>query len=331
MMNLELTSSVRRKFIYPKVCIVLANFDRLKYLVIILMFFFGGQKAQAQNIDYKKIHDSLPNISFCDSATLQKITTKLHNLDTSTFKKSIHIYYQDLGQSFYYLFKKTKDSTIIKLAIESFDKSLYHKPNNAKVLIDISMCHFLLTDCKLGNYYLDTYKKMTPIKNWNISQFHNIPNICYPKINTLFVELLGNALLYSINYERLIKFKSKNKVAVRIGFHYSNNFNNNDQRITSIPIEFYYLHPISAKNHYLELGIGMEYAHDYFMDLNHVDQYFFATSRIGYRYQRRDGGFFLKVGFTPLYELYVINRDPANIEYPKIRPWAGLGIGYTFK
>jgi len=307
------------------------KFVPLKYLLLLLISILGKQKIVAQNIDYKKIHDSLPNITFCDSLTLQKIKIKLLNLDTNTIKKNIHIYYQDLGQSFYYLFKKTKDSSIIRLAIESFDKSLYHKPNNSRVLLDISMCYFLLSQCKLGNNYLDKYKKMTPIKYWKISQFNYIPTICYPKINSFFLEILGHAIIYSINYERLIKFKTKNKIAARIGFHFTNNFNNNDQKIISIPIEFSYLHPISAKNHYLEVGIGMLYSHDYFVDLNHIDQYFFATSRIGYRYQRREGGFFLKAGLTPLFELFVINRDPINIEYPKVYPWVGLGIGYTLK
>jgi len=307
------------------------KFVPIKYLLFFLISIFGKQKAVGQNIDYKKIHDSLPNITFCDSITLQKIKTKLLNLDTTSIQKSIHIYYQDLGQSFYYLFRQTKDSSTIRLAIESFYRSLYHKPNNAKVLIDIAMCHFLLSECKQGNYCLDRYKKITPIKNWETGKFSNIPSICYPKINTLFIEIMGNALLYSVNYERLIKFKSKNKIAARIGFHFSNDFNKNIQKITSIPIEFSYLHPVSSKNHYLEFGLGLLYLYDIFIDLNHVDQYFFATSRIGYRYQRRDGGFFLKAGITPLFELFVINRDPANIDYPKLYPWAGLGIGYTFK
>ena len=63
----------------------------------------------------------------------------------------------------------------------------------------------------------------------------------------------------------------------------------------------------------------------------------FSALRIGYRYQKADGGLFFKAGLTPLLGA-VINRYIKNprVFYasgfePFVYPWIGIGIGYTLK
>lgn len=322
------------------------NESRIKYLlldtdnciyldfknILFLLFFLGTSSfLKGQETDYKKVHDTLPKISLNDNKLLKKIVSHLLNFDTSSIHKNIHLYYQDIGESYYKLYLNTKDTEYLNSAIHHFEISLFHKNNNSKVLYNISLCHYLLKQCESGSYYLEKYQSITPAKSRNTALLDSIPKCCAPSRNTIFFEFFGNAFPYSLNYERLFKLKEKNKIALRTGFHYSDNLFKNDQRIYSIPLEASWLHPISKKNNYLELGLGLIYSHDFFKDINHVDHYFFTSFRMGYRYQKRNGGFFFKAGFTPLYQLFVINPEPKYIDYKKWWPIGGLAFGYTFK
>ena len=59
-----------------------------------------------------------------------------------------------------------------------------------------------------------------------------------------------------------------------------------------------------------------------------------AVARIGYRYQKPEGGFFYKMGFTPLlgalYNADYPERGPLLLA-PFAYPLVGLGFGYTLK
>ena len=91
------------------------------------------------------------------------------------------------------------------------------------------------------------------------------------------------------------------------------------------------------KNHYLEIGTGITFPEFYFptsATITHssekthykyenwtISTDFLIPLRIGYRYQRDNGGFFWKIAFVPMF----------SIHNDAFFPSAGIAIGYTFK
>jgi len=120
--------------------------------------------------------------------------------------------------------------------------------------------------------------------------------------NGIYLELLGNGGLYSINYDRLF---SEN-LGGRIGFMYLSEFNfifSSAENLLFIPIMLNYL---SGGDHNFEIGGGIV--------IVHADKVGFfgiskegsstavgGTATIGYRYQPSRGGFLFRIGFTPFY------------------------------
>lgn len=130
------------------------------------------------------------------------------------------------------------------------------------------------------------------------------------KSNTLYLEIGGNNVFYSINYEKeLIK-----NLSARIGIsiipitEYSNSgkHNNSNLFVTLMPTYF-----INIKgNHFLELGGGISYGLETF----------FPAIAIGYRYIPDVDGIIFKLTFTPL-----LDKDIFDVF-----PWFGLGVGIKF-
>lgn len=146
------------------------------------------------------------------------------------------------------------------------------------------------------------------------------------KKSTVFVELAGNGGLYSINYDHIVLGRPSWKLAGRIGAMYYreklNYLENNYSQKVAVPVELSYLR--GKENHYLELGLGITPWHENYKDfhesqINQVD--LLPYTRLGYRYQKRDGGIFFKAGLTPMVKLK--NNQNQNF------PWGGLAIGYT--
>ncbi len=150
--------------------------------------------------------------------------------------------------------------------------------------------------------------------------------------NTIFFELGGNGLIYSINYDRLIT----KSFSLRIGY---SSFSAtvpvglvSDQiSVTIIPAMANYLYGDGSSR--LELGAGISFVPSITTtQANFLPVLFgqnpsishqsgsgmFFTSVIGYRYQPIDGGFNFRIGFTPL----IVND--------RVLPWASLSLGWTF-
>lgn len=142
------------------------------------------------------------------------------------------------------------------------------------------------------------------------------------KRNAVYIELLGQGVLYSVNYD----YRISDNIAFRAGFTFwgINFFDKNT--LTGFPIMVNYL---SGKNKgHLEAGIG-------FMPLMMVTEgnagWFsweeeqkkdselevIGNINLGYRYQPRTGGFVFRINFTPLIG-------------PTVIPWAGMSFGYGF-
>ena len=149
------------------------------------------------------------------------------------------------------------------------------------------------------------------------------------KKNTVFFEVGGNGVLYSLNYDRLFDISRKFKASTRIGLHFSENLNDNGNRYIGFPLEVSGLYSIFNNKHFLELGTGLTLMNDNDFSLNHKTTLFILAFRAGYRYQKPQGGMFFKIGFTPLYDFYIINPKD-HIIYSTWFLFGGIGIGYTF-
>lgn len=143
--------------------------------------------------------------------------------------------------------------------------------------------------------------------------------------NSIFLELGGNGLLYSLNYDH----KFFDHASARIGGMYlplsADDPSTFDGRISMIfvPIMANYL--VGNGNSRLEIGGGVTVVRvdgGGTVENEQIDDFRGAgavfTGTIGYRLQPRNGGFLFRIGFTPLFA-------PDGF-----LPWAGLSLGATF-
>ena len=147
-----------------------------------------------------------------------------------------------------------------------------------------------------------------------------------PAKNAMFIELAGNAGLFSLNYERLYLYREKFRMGARAGL--APNFN-------GIYVEQVYLlenNFIFFKNpHHLELGLGATMQRRYNERPGTTDSYFWeniflSVWRCGYRYQKQDDGFFLRAGLTPVF----MSRDALGFHPDYFLMWGGASIGMSF-
>lgn len=78
--------------------------------------------------------------------------------------------------------------------------------------------------------------------------------------NTFFVELLGNGMFYSLNYDRVLVDEQNWKVSGRIGMMYFPGFKNSSRQIAGSPVEVSYW--IGKNSHYFEVGLGFTPIYD---------------------------------------------------------------------
>jgi hypothetical protein len=134
--------------------------------------------------------------------------------------------------------------------------------------------------------------------------------------NAAFVELGGNAIAYSLNYERHFS----NKMNVRIGVSYI-------FRIYSVPLTIGKIY--GTKAHHFEIAGGVDAVSVYELnnDVPSRKGVLFLTGFIGYRYQKPSARFFMRVGFTPMWFVYSADRVD---QVGGFAPWAGIGAGFRF-
>lgn len=134
-----------------------------------------------------------------------------------------------------------------------------------------------------------------------------------PARNSAYLELLGNTLIYSLNYDR----KFTDHVSGRIGVMALG--------AMVVPVMANYL--AGSGNHRLELGAGpmLVLAGDVDVDTGEDgeeeiedSEFLLGTATFGYRYQPVYGGFVFRIGLTPIFT----TGGGA--------PWAGISFGYAF-
>ena len=136
--------------------------------------------------------------------------------------------------------------------------------------------------------------------------------------NTIYLELGGNGLAYSLNYERIFREKGNHLLSVRFGASYWTYFINDlsDEIVVAVPLEFNYL--LGKGDNYLNLGIGITPA------ISNVGLYdYWFVPRVGYRFQKQDGQF-ISVGLTPLVWPKLVPAEQYFL------PWASIQLGISF-
>ncbi len=139
--------------------------------------------------------------------------------------------------------------------------------------------------------------------------------------NTVYVELGGSALVYSLNYERFIS----DRATIRVGGAYYGS-------LFVVPVTASYVRLLHG-SHGLELGLGVALIRR--MDPVAVS-HTIGTAIVGYRYAPTAGGLDFRVALTPL----VGDADP-RVTYPGAEPnhrtgdvwlnWrAGVAAGWAF-
>jgi len=134
-----------------------------------------------------------------------------------------------------------------------------------------------------------------------------------PGKNTVYFELLGNAGLYSMNYERMIIAKNKWSLWGRAGYALWD-FYWPDKLFSSrniFPVELNCLY--GKRGHRLESGLGCTFVFDildtYFTGVDYYHSFYF---RLGYRFQLTKG---LMIRTAPLFLLsknYQKDISPLN-------------------
>jgi len=140
------------------------------------------------------------------------------------------------------------------------------------------------------------------------------------KSQGVFVEVLGNGLIYSVNYDT--RFSQRfDGFGGRAGIGY---IAIEGTRLTTMPFLVNYL--FGKEKHFFEIGVGTTFlaASDNSATIGPVgdrerDSAFIGTMSLGYRLEPTDGGFTFRAGITPFFD--------SSIFWPL---WPQVSFGYAF-
>ena len=154
----------------------------------------------------------------------------------------------------------------------------------------------------------------------------------YSAKNSIYLELLGNGVFYSVNYERALSQSLRGRIGFMSGGLAFKAicllipcYGDEQDRFNLAPLTVNYIH--GKGEHKFEIGLGVAIAFgakgEFDFDFNDViiiDQTtrFLGTGTIGYRFQPETRGTLFRLGFTPLFS----NKG--------VLPWGGMTIGYAW-
>ncbi len=153
--------------------------------------------------------------------------------------------------------------------------------------------------------------------------------------SSVYFEALGNGLLYSVNYDRLLTGSLGGRVGV-------SHFAPDEVSVTTFPVSAYYL--VGSGNSRLELGLGMcvmlQGEKQSFSFMSSLDEEFkgngvLGTATLGYRHQHPEGGFMFRAGMTPFFGTFERDISPTYFETVtedvfRVHLSGGLSAGYAF-
>jgi len=173
-----------------------------------------------------------------------------------------------------------------------------------------------------------------------------------PKKNSIYIEAFGQGLLNSFSYDRLFRTDKKIKTSVTAGVTIMPSIGISDF-YTGAQISGSFLY--TMKNHHIEAGLGLNFLMDEVKEgVDYLgsegvirNYYLYFTPKLGYRFQRPQGGIFFRLTFTPLFAFFnrvgAISVENELVVYPRteifsnvvsfgnrVFPWGGVSIGYTF-
>jgi hypothetical protein len=154
----------------------------------------------------------------------------------------------------------------------------------------------------------------------------------FVKLNSVQLELGGHGLVYSLNYERILLNYNRFKLAGQVGFSYYPPFTGFIDYWIPISINGMF----SIRNHHIELGSGFIInrvsSRDFYNNAIDWDWEGFLSARIGYRYQKPDGHFLFRAGFTPVLEINFLSKlKPVNSGFISgFHPLPAVAFGYSF-
>ncbi|QPH39816.1 hypothetical protein [Pedobacter endophyticus] len=163
--------------------------------------------------------------------------------------------------------------------------------------------------------------------------------VAQTKKNSIYLEGLGNAVVYSVNYDRIFSISDYLKVAPRVGVEYIPRRNLNKYGKFTFPAEINLLYNQNRSNsNFIEGGLGLTLFslfddYEYEVDGNIRDKNYklgiITMLRLGYRHQKPSGGLMYRAGL-----LVRLSQD--DFSKSKVgddlfyRIWPGFSIGYTF-
>lgn len=162
--------------------------------------------------------------------------------------------------------------------------------------------------------------------------------------NTIYAEAFGQGFCWSLNYDRLFNTEKRFMNSLTAGLVYvPQNMGFGDGIYYGIPVSYNWL--LGKKSHHLELGIGLTSLLVNPNSNKNSSFYVYLTPKIGYRFQRPQGGLFFRATLTPMLDLLSVSTSKlgngkqrgystlsnvAGLGYAAF-PWPGLSLGYTFK
>ena len=158
--------------------------------------------------------------------------------------------------------------------------------------------------------------------------------------NTVFVEVGGNAGWYAASYGRIFHQKGMLKLSGSAGFSMWRHNRSEQPYNTSKAIYWLPTLPLEISaflgksKHHLEIGTGItpylsvtvRRGPDILRSSDKVYLGAYIPLRLGYRYQKPEGGFFFRVAYTPFYR-FPINSEGSNNFSPI---FAGISLGKSF-
>ena len=157
--------------------------------------------------------------------------------------------------------------------------------------------------------------------------------------NSIYLEAFGSGSIWSLNYDKIIKRHESFLNSFTIGVEYvPKSLNFGEGAFYGLPLSYNWL--IGKKNHHFEFGTGLTflYLDDRYSPIDNFSV--FGAPKIGYRYQRKQGGLFFKANINLLIDLFHIEfyksyrfvssfSDVIGTGLP-LFPCPGISLGYTF-
>lgn len=142
--------------------------------------------------------------------------------------------------------------------------------------------------------------------------------------NTFYLELASKGSFYSVNFDHIFLRGDNLSYSYRIGFSIEKNGISFPAGINIIT---------GKRSHHAEFGLTIIPYIDRYRTLlsgdNLSDKYLYVIPAAGYRFQRQNGGLFLKAGVSPL-----IFLDPPSDDFWKMNPqlffYGNAGVGFSF-